>query len=699
MMQSVRISIAVAVLIAVLMPAVPRAQSGDPQFLEAKRLFDALDYENAVRALDQVIATLQARPVQDATRRDLLPSAFEMRGRSKFGLGDPNGAQADFVSLLKANPAYALTGQVSPRVVALFDAATRDTVTRLNLVVTPATAKIDVDGVSVAPGNSIPIAVGEHVVTVDQPGYRRAQQPLTAEVGKLSELSVTLERIASLVNISTVPFDVDVTIDGVKRGKTAGSAGAQASSVMVVSDLQPGTHLVEFTRDCYVRVEKRLSIDKPDDFVVGPVALEPAVANLTVRANEPGAQVYLDGQARGIAPFTTAELCEGDHTVELRSPVGRYVKRVQARSGDRIAVEGTVKPALALVSIVGQPAGSPDLRLVVERVFDASQTTTLFAPPVEQADQALRANQLPAGWLAFDANKRAVGGTADIVQPTMKRDASTRMASTFGSQGVAAITVVDRNRVVISLLAAGSGDPDVLDVSLDSQDSIAAAIVRLDRAPAFFRPSSGIVAVDVADVPGAVVLSADAKATAVGVRLGDIVTKVNGQAIADASALTTLLAGRKADDDLMLELKDRAGATKRADLKVFMTPRLMGISDQTLLANRMLLALRARLAGQNSPADEGVIRLNLAAALARVEAWSDARAELQRVKLPDGPGVSNGTVQYLLGVCADKLGNRADAETALKAAAATEALLTEDGPAVKDLAEARLAELQRPGGR
>jgi hypothetical protein len=239
----------------------------------------------------------------------------------------------------------------------------------------------------------------------------------------------------------------------------------------------------------------------------------------------------------------------------------------------------------------------------------------------------------------------------------------------------------------------------VLDVSLDNQDSIAAAIARLDRAPTFFRPSSGIVAVDVADVPGAVVLSADAKATAAGIRPGDIVTKANGQAIADASALTTLLASRKADDDLMLELKDRAGATKRADLKVFMTPRLMGISDQTLLANRMLLALRARLAGQNSPTDEAVLRLNLAAALARVEAWSDARTELQRVKLPDGPGVSNGTVQYLLGVCADKLGNRADAEAALKAAAATEALLTEDGPAVKDLAEARLAELQRPAGR
>jgi len=78
-----------------------------------------------------------------------------------------------------------------------------------------------------------------------------------------------------------------------------------------------------------------------------------------------------------------------------------------------------------------------------------------------------------------------------------------------------------------------------------------------------------------------------------------------------------------------------------------------------------------------------------------VQSWSDARAELQRVKLPDGRGVGNGTVQYLLGLCADQLGSRAEAESAFKAAAASESLLTEDGPPVKELAQAKLTEIQR----
>src|SRR5437660_85633 len=90
---------------------------------------------------------------------------------------------------------------------------------------------------------------------------------------------------------------------------------------------------------------------------------------------------------------------------------------------------------------------------------------------------------------------------------------------------------------------------------------------------------------------------------------------------ANAIALNTLLAGRKEDEAMTLELKDRAGAAKRADVKVMMAPRLLGLYDQTLLVNRMLLDLRRRLQTPGNPIEDSVVRLNLAAALARVENW------------------------------------------------------------------------------
>ena len=402
-----------------------------------------------------------------------------------------------------------------------------------------------------------------------------------------------------------------MSIDGVKRGKTAAGppppafndaiANAkltpdQVSAVMVVSDIPAGSHVVEFTRDCYVKQETRIPVDKPDDYTVGPIALQHAVASLTVRANDPRAQVVVDGQARGTAPFNTADLCEGEHTVELRSQSGRFFKRLQARTGDKLTIDGVLKPAFALLSAFGGQPGGADLRLVVERLFDPSASVTLFAPPSEQVDQALKANQLPAGWLAFDANKRPMGNSTDLVQ-SMRRDLGLKLASTFGSQGVAAITVIDRNRVVLSILAAGSDDPDVIDVSLDNADSVRRAIAQLDRMPAFFRPTIGLVGVDVADVTGVVVGGVDPNGPSgkAGIKVGDLIVKAKDQPIADAAALSAALAASKANDDLILDVKDRTGAIKKATVKVAMTPRLIGISDQSLLVNAILVALRSRL--------------------------------------------------------------------------------------------------------
>ena len=178
-------------------------------------------------------------------------------------------------------------------------------------------------------------------------------------------------------------------------------------------------------------------------------------------------------------------------------------------------------------------------------------------------------------------------------------------------------------------------------------------------------------------------------------RAADIVIQADGKPIADAAALAGIVAGHKPGDTVTLDLRDAAGAAKRADVKVIPSPRVIGLFEHGLLANRILLELRARLADTKDPLEQSVIRLNIAVALARLGDWTAAREELQNVKLADQNGVGDGTVQYLLGLAAENLGNRTDAETAFKAAAASDGLLTENGPPVKELAAARLADLQK----
>ena len=684
---------------------------------QARAAFDQLDYENTVKALDSAIGAIEARPSPDVRR--LLPAAYEMRARALFGLGKESAARTDFIALLKVDPSYTLSGQVSPRILTMFDEVFKANVTELRLSIMPADAEVMLDGTRVSASAPIPIAVGDHTLSVSRIGFKSVTQPLTAVAGAPTVVdALALERVATVFRFVTAPAGVEIVIDNISHGITkpgpppaeyaekaakAGVTAAELSSVLTVTELPIGPHRIEFKKDCFVRAERRQTVDQLDDYVLDPVKLEPAVATVTIASSQPGTLVLIDGLQRGVAPMTISDVCEGQHLVELKSASGRYFQRLDARTGQKINVEGTLRPAFALVSASGPAALNTDLRLTIERQFQGSQSVTLFAPASEETTKALAAEKLPADWLAFDSNKRPLGTAAEVAN-VMRGDLSARLARLFDAQGIASVTVpsgATRNRMVVTLLAAGSADPDVIDIDLDSPDATMLAVGRLDRGLSFFRPTLGLTAVDVADMEGPVIVAVDPNGPAAkaGLQPGDVLIKANAQPVPDAAALMTLLAGRKADEDLTLDLKDRAGVAKKVDTKVFMSPRLIGLNDQSLMINKILVDLRNRLQTQGDPTTDSVIRLNLAVALARVGAWADARLELQRVKLNDGPGVAAGTVQYLLGLAAERMGNMAEAEAAWKLAAQTTALETEDGLPVKDLAEARLQGLQRRPGQ
>ena len=685
------------------------------QMAEARRHFDALEYEQAVPALDRAIAILTTRRTTDMQK--ILSDAYEMRARARFGLGDQNGARDDFVALLKADPSHTLSGQISPRVVAMFEDAQKTTITTLNLAVTPPTAEVQLDGLAVKANATFPIVVGEHTLTAKQLGYKPGTATFSAAAGAPSQATLQLARSSAVVALVTSPPDVEIFIDGVSKGKTApgpapaeyaaaaqraGVSLAALSAPFITADLGVGQHRVEFKRSCYVQAERRVDVSDLKDFVLDPVKLTSAIATVVANSPQPGSTVFVDGESKGPAPFS-AELCEGEHIVELRSQTGRFTRKVDVRPGQKIDVTGALRPAFALVSASTQGPLNVDLRAAVERALEPVRSVYVFAPPADRVSDTLKASQLPPDWLSFDINKRPLGVSGDVTAP-MRRDLSAKIAKTFDAQGIASVTIPapgNRNRVVVTLLGSGNAEPDVVEFSLDRPETIAQAVTALDRPVTFLRPSIGVNMIDVADVAGAVVISVDAggPASASGIQTGDLIVKVGEQTVTNTAGVLTALSTHNANDTLALELKDKAGAVKKADVKVLMTPRVIGMSDQMLLANRLVADFRTRLLSPSNATEESIIRLNLAAALARLQAWNDARNELQKVKLADGPGVGNGTVQYLLGLAADNLGNRAEAETAYKAAAASESWITEDGPPVKELAEARLAELDRRPAR
>lgn len=705
---------AVAVLLSVMLfPAASAAQAPAEQLANARRLFDALNYEQAAVALDQIVAGAPAPPIRDPGLSSLYATAYDLRARSRFFLGDVEGAKSDFRSLLKIAPGYQLA-QVSARVKAVFDEIAKASVGRIMLNLTPPDAELELDGVAFAAvAGPIPVAAGTHTITAKRSGCRPASQEFTVAAGASQELILALERVSASLQLVTVPLGVEVFVDGAPRGRTQagtlpptyadwpaklGVAPEAVSKPLILDDLPQGVHVVEFQHGCYTKAERRVTIDKFDDYRLDPVKLERAVASVSVETGTVGATVLLDGEARGPAPLVLDDVCEGSHLLELRAPWGRHVERVNARTGDKITVQGLVRPAVALLAVTGLPDGyrGPDLRLGIERALAGTRSVTVFAPPAEVVQQALKAESLSPGWLAFDRSRRPMGTAASAITGAARLELAKRLARSLEVQGLAEATLQpggDRNQYLVTLLSSDSAEPDVLEVTLENAPSINAAVLRLDAIPAFYRPSVGLAVADVLDVSGPVIIGAEAPAKPV-LAPGDIILRVDGRPVADAAAFTAALASRKANDKLVVEARDRSGAAKRAELAVTMTPRLLAMSDESWTFNSLVLALRSQLMAAG--AEEPVVRLHLAVALMRVGNWAEARNELSRVSLPPGPGVSGGTVQYLLGLCYEASGQPAEAERAWRAAAAAaDSLLTEDGPAVKDLAERKLAGLRR----
>ena len=174
----------------------------------------------------------------------------------------------------------------------------------------------------------------------------------------------------------------------------------------------------------------------------------------------------------------------------------------------------------------------------------------------------------------------------------------------------------------------------------------------------------------------------------------------NSQPVPDAAALTTLLAGRKADEDMTLDLKDKAGAAKKSDVKVFMTPRLIGLNDQSLLINKILVDLRGRLEQPGDPVTDSVMRLEPGggAGARRRLVGGPARAAAREVERRPGRVGRHRAVPARPGRGANGQHRRSRGGLAGRGGEHGARSPKTDLP-VKDLAEARLQGLQRRPGQ
>ena len=677
--------------------------------VQARTLFDALDYEQAIPMLDRAIMLLEPAALRDPAARGSLVSAYEMRARARFGTGNRDGAISDFRAVLALNPSFTLGEAVSPRVVALLDEVKSTTVGIIELQTTPGDVSVQVDGVPVrSSGGKVSLATGAHSLKITRPGYKSAEQPVIITAGQVVPLQLTLERVSTVLTVVSSPPDVEVFVNGVSRGKTgsgpvpASLAGVPAqlgvpaslvSQPLVIGDIPAGTLQVELRRPCYATENRQLPVEGMSDLMLDPVKLAPAMGALEVDSEPAGATVWIDGEQKGLAPITMESACAGTHTVEFRGASGRAVERVVLEAGGKVSVKGRVRPAFALMS-APVTGSTPDPRLAVERAGASSTNVVLYAPPSDAMKAAVDKEPVNDEWFGLVLGQDPSGSAAE------RRSRTDNLTTAFASQGIAWVkpTRPGSTEMQIALAVPGALQPDVLTVVLDQSESVQTAISRLDTPLVLSKPSLGLAVVDVLDVKGVVIVETEAgqPGAQAGLKAGEIIESVDGTSVTHAADLDARLASHQPGEKVTLTVHAAGanGASRQVPVTLTRAAALLAGTDRFMPSNAVVAVLRSRLAGATEPEDQAVVQLNLGAALLRAGDAQGARSALEKASLPPGPGVSKGTVEYLLAEAAEAAGDRGAAALAYQAAAQAEGRLSADGPLVKSLATRALERLK-----
>ena len=699
-------------------------------FDRARAAIDNLDYPAAVRDLGTIIEPRRAARAADLPPEELsiLCSAYDLRARAQFNLGNPKGAEADFEALLHLDAAYPIDRQtLSPKVVDLFDRTRARIAGILLLDASPARGRLIVDGDPVEADDQgrLVLRAGKHVLRYESDGHDPFEQTILVVAGAESRLTARLRPNRRTLQFITVPAEVTVSLDGQPVGASRGPAAPgietlaaqyrfdpkQASAPLLAPLVTPGEHRVTFERPCYqtqtLTVKVALDVETNTPLRFAPVVLQEARLELKIGSTPSGAEVSIDGERRGRTPLTVTGLCGGDRDVLVDGGEGgTWSERIRLAPGQVNVLDVRLRPTLLYAGTFrldewGRAVWSNQDRPLLDEINKGLKTlnTVRDAAVLEMARAAV------LKWLISDP-RAARAGT--LVPPSVLEDIATRARADLVLAGLS-LAEESESGATLALYSARHATPDLAVVRFDRPEAVRGFVRRLDTTPDLTAPWWGMGMVD---VPGAgdsaagdaapvvVRVLPGGPAAVAGLLAGDRIVSVAGRNTRSVREVEEILVAERARPGGVKPLVTLAVAGASGTRTVRIAPadgaRVLPLADPSILYNRALAEFRLRARGLSEENGKGVALLNLGVAYMHFRDYDRAGAEgLDRAELPAGPGVSAGSLHYYRGLCALRRGDPEGARRHLEAAAAaTGATLDHgDGPSAPAAAARLIATL------
>lgn len=630
-------------------------------------LFHSSRQNESIPGFSDILDTIRlSTPAEDLsdTERRLLITCYEHRALALFNQGDSVEAGHDLRSLLSLDPGFKLDpDQVSPKIVQLFDSVRGEIVGSLAVSAIPPSSALIIDGIEQGgtDGDPVFLFAGSHRVEVRRPGFDQFLEIVDLRAGQRLDLGpVVLIRTMATCKFITVPAGVAVFIDGEPAGVTGDRPSAEARQVareaglnpldvsdfLLVPDIAPGTHQVEFRKECRVTLTKELNFDQPIDYVDNVRRLAPSEGTIAVRAVPPGSAIYLDGKSMGTGDQLLERVCSGEHRIDAAFRGGRFSTTVLVNNGDRIDVTTELRPTLAYVGLfprIGLGGGSDQDLSMLRQGLSGVRNINLSYPEAAAVDKLFQRFGLPPG-------------------QTPPEELPVELLASLGR-------TLECNLVLLAVREGGDDELRLYSTQHPAPERIAAGqgglsstlprlAALLDASPALNRPWTGLLVADVPLATGFPVIGVTpgSPASEAGIHMGDVITSLEGSRLTGAAMFRQSVDAAGIGGTVAITL-NRDGRLTPLSLQVAGTPVLLPISSSRFLYNRMLETLSSRLNTADAGGDEAAeIRLNMAICLLRFGQSERAAGILEEAATTRTAGISRGTISYYLARCAADTG-------------------------------------------
>ena len=172
----------------------------------------------------------------------------------------------------------------------------------------PATAVVDISGLTFHIGDNYLLLRGEHQLSAEAPGYYPLSKTIEVSDQATQQIDISLQPLPGNLLINASLSDIEVYIDDQLAGTVPGT----------LEQISRGAHKLDFRKYRYFPLQQEVQIEGLGKTQAVEITLQPAWGHMDFTTVPAGAELYIDDRLIGQTPIT-AEVLETGSQITLRA--------------------------------------------------------------------------------------------------------------------------------------------------------------------------------------------------------------------------------------------------------------------------------------------------------------------------------------------------------------------------------------------